>query len=79
MAKQFSLFDFDYSKPKKTIRKATAKKKVVASAASKKAITTPSGAGYILRKSKSHELRATASGTLNQYRWKTGRFARKRK
>lgn len=45
-------------------------KKAVASAASKKAITTPSGAGYALVKSKSHGIKSTASVVLNKWRWK---------
>lgn len=77
MKKELTLFDFDYSKPKrKTAKKKTAAKK---STAKKMSVYTPSGAGYILRKSKKASERSIAADSLNQYRWNGKIVVRKRK
>lgn len=80
MANQKSLFDFDYSKPakrtsakKKTTTKKTTTKK------NKLSVYTPSGAGYLLRKSKKASERSIAADSLNQYRWRGIIVVRKRK
>jgi len=75
--REFTLFDFDYSKPKrKAVKKTTAKKKTTTN---KLSVYTPSGAGYILRKSKKASERSIAADSLNQYRWKGQIVVRKRK
>ncbi|MCQ2605373.1 MAG: hypothetical protein MJ204_02630 [Bacteroidales bacterium] len=74
--RELNLFDFDYSKPKrKAVKKTTAKK----STSKKMSVYTPSGAGYILRKSKKASERSIAADSLNQYRWRGIIVVRKRK